>query len=74
MLRLANGVGVAERLFYEQLVNMSMSNMTKVICLWFRISGATQGGILFQSAKNDFITQELATLHHTRNFGGCGLL
>ena len=54
MLRLANGVGVAERLFYEQLVNMSMSNMTKVICLWFRISGATQGGRLFPSANMIF--------------------
>ena len=44
VLRLTNGVGVAERLFYEQLVNMTFSPKTRVICLWQRSSGATQGG------------------------------
>ena len=40
--QMANGVGVAERLFYEQLVNMTFSPKTRVICLWQRSKEATQ--------------------------------
>ena len=43
VLKLTNG-SVGERVFYEQLVNMTYSPKNKVICLWQRSSGSTQGG------------------------------
>ena len=43
VLKLTNGA-VGERVFYEQLVNMTYSPKNKVICLWQRSSGSTQGG------------------------------
>jgi hypothetical protein len=41
VLRSVNGC-VTERWFYEQLVNMTFSPKTRVICLWRRTSGQTQ--------------------------------
>lgn len=41
ILRSVNGA-IAERWFFERLVNMTFSPKNKVICLWRRTGGQTQ--------------------------------
>lgn len=55
ILRSVSGA-IAERWFYERLVNMTFSPKTRVICLWRRAGGQTQ--------LHKYHTKKVKNLHH----------
>ena len=65
VLKLING-SVGERVFYEQLVNMTYSPKNKVICLWQRSSGSTQGGGPRHDALPIAITGKIDTIPNSQ--------